>query len=185
MDTRTSRGEARHRFRHAGRSVILLLTATAGCSQLGSWRDASGHARGGRVSPPARTQRPGKPRRGGMSVPGLLTSRNTVRCAGGPYGWRYTRSRFAEGGCSGPRQDVGPFWDFRIARQAHDYGYDLVRFGVASRRHADALLCHDMMSSCGLRAPIPGGAPVADSTHSVLEIGDVPPEFEPHPIPTT
>ncbi len=104
-----------------------------------------------------------------------------------PYGWRYTRPRSVGGGCSGPLDDVGPFWDFTVACRAHDYGYDLVRFGVADRRDADALLYHDMMSSCGLRAPIPGGAcrMVADSAHAVLEVGDVAPGFEPSPVSTS
>lgn len=145
MDTRTSRGEARHRFRHARRSVILLLTATVGVLAARQLRDARGHAGGSRVSPLARTQRPGSTSSGRhVRPPSSLTSWNTVR---GPYGWRHKRSRFAEGGCSGPRQDVGPFWDFTIARRAHDYGYDLVRFGVANRRDADALLLprHDVV----------------------------------------
>jgi len=84
MDTRTSRGEARHRFRHAGRSVILLLTATAGCSQLGSWRDASGHAGGGRVSPPARTQRPGSTSSGWHVRPRFADIKEYRPMCGGP-----------------------------------------------------------------------------------------------------
>ncbi len=104
----------------------------------------------------------------------------------GPVGWRYTRPRSADGGCSGPLADVGPAWDFTVACQVHDYGYDLVRLGVADRRDADALLYHDMMSDCGLWGSIRGGAcrVIADSAHAVLEIGDVAPGFEPTPIPT-
>ncbi len=185
MDRRTRR-EARRRVRHWRRSVILLLTATT--AVVG--RSAAGATLVAMQGTVVCRHLPNATAREylvGLACPpsGFLSAmgyRPMLREA--PYGWRYTRPPSAGGGCSGPLPDVGPFWDFTIACQAHDYGYDLVRFGVASRRDADALLYHDMMSSCGLRAPIPGGMcrTVADSAHAVLELGDVAPGFEPPPI---
>lgn len=67
---------------------------------------------------------------------------------GTPHGWRYTKPAWANGNCSGPLVDTGPFWDFTMACETHDYGYDLVRFGIGERAQADALLHRDMLASC-------------------------------------
>jgi hypothetical protein len=63
-------------------------------------------------------------------------------------GWRYLKPASAGGACSGPLDDAGPFWDFADACRTHDYGYDLVRLGVAERPEADRLLFTDMMAAC-------------------------------------
>jgi hypothetical protein len=65
-----------------------------------------------------------------------------------PWGWRYVKPASAGGACSGPLGDTGPFWDFADACRTHDYGYDLVRLGVAERPEADRLLFTDMMAKC-------------------------------------
>jgi hypothetical protein len=100
-----------------------------------------------------------------------------------PAGWRYTRPAGADGGCSGPLPDGGPFWDFGAACRAHDYGYDLIRFGVGDRTASDDLLYRDMKRTCLATGIL--GAPMcktlADSTHAVLWVGDVSPGFEPAP----
>ena len=67
-------------------------------------------------------------------------------------GWRYLKPASAGGGCSGPIQDTGPFWDFADACRTHDYGYDLVRLGVGSRPNADRLLFLDMTGECRTRS---------------------------------
>lgn len=67
-------------------------------------------------------------------------------------GWRYLKPGAAGGGCSGPIQDTGPFWDFADACRTHDYGYDLVRLGVGSRPNADRLLFLDMTGECRTRS---------------------------------
>lgn len=64
-------------------------------------------------------------------------------------GWRYVKPEAAGGGCSGPIDETGPFWDFGDACRTHDYAYDLVRLGVGSRPDADRLLFLDMISGCG------------------------------------
>ena len=99
------------------------------------------------------------------------------------YGWRYTRPASADGGCSGPLGDTGPFWDFTAACEAHDYGYDLVRMGMGDRAEADALLYRDMMESCGGRGTvaIPACKTFAESAHAVLRIGDAT-GFDPVPV---
>lgn len=100
-----------------------------------------------------------------------------------PAGWRFTRPTDADGGCSGPLPDEGVFWDFGAACRAHDYGYDLVRFGVGDRTASDDLLYWDMKRTC--RANSAFGAPMcktlADSAHAVLWVGDMSPGFEPDP----
>lgn len=90
------------------------------------------------------------------------------------FGWRYTRPSSADGGCSGPIGDTGPFWDFADACRAHDYGYDLVRVGKGDRAAADDLLYRDMMQTCGARGAVatPACKAVAESAHAVLVIGD-------------
>ena len=100
-----------------------------------------------------------------------------------PYGWRYTRPASADGGCSGPLGDTGPFWDFTDACRAHDYGYDLVRIGAGMRAEADALLYRDMMESCGTRGivGIPACKTFAESAHAVLRFGDAT-GFDPVPL---
>ena len=99
------------------------------------------------------------------------------------YGWRYTRPASADGGCSGPLGDTGPFWNFTDACRAHDYGYDLVRMGTGDRAAADALLYRDMMQSCDSRGTvaIPACKTFAESTHAVLRIGDAT-GFDPVPV---
>lgn len=96
-------------------------------------------------------------------------------------GWRYTRPEGAHGGCSGPMADEGPFWSFGDACRAHDYGYDLVRFGLGDRSAADSLLYRDMKRSCAANHPVGVSMcrALADSTHAVLWIGDTGPGFEP------
>lgn len=100
-----------------------------------------------------------------------------------PAGWRYGRPASADGGCSGPLADDGPFWDFGGACRAHDYGYDLVRLGVGDRAAADDLLYRDMKRSCVSNgtAGIAACKTLADSAHAVLWAGDVSPGFEPRP----
>ena len=101
-----------------------------------------------------------------------------------PAGWRYTRPAASDGGCSGPLADTGPFWDFAAQCRMHDYGFDLVRFGVGSRMDADAQLYRDMKASCASEGEIgrPTCKTIADSAHAVLWIGGVSPGLEPAPI---
>jgi hypothetical protein len=98
-----------------------------------------------------------------------------------PAGWRYTRPSSAGGGCSGPMSDRGPFWSFGDACRAHDYGYDLVRFGIGDRGAADLLLYRDMRRTCTTSDPVADWAcrTLADSAHAVLWVGDATPGFEP------
>lgn len=99
------------------------------------------------------------------------------------HGWRYTKPAWAHGNCSGPVEDTGPFWDFTAACQTHDYGYDLVRFGVGDRAHADELLHKDMAISCQGRG-LPGTAAcgaMAEGTWIVLRVGDAF-GFDPEPV---
>ena len=98
-----------------------------------------------------------------------------------PAGWRFTRPWFDDGGCSGPLADAGPFWDFGAACRAHDYGYDLVRFGVGERADADATMYRDIKATCAAQNAVsrPACKTIADSAHAVLWLGDVSPGFEP------
>ena len=98
-----------------------------------------------------------------------------------PAGWRYVRPASADGGCSGPLSDRGPFWDFGDACRAHDYGYDLVRFGVGDRAEADDLLYRDMKRACVANRALGHQAckALADSAHAALWVGEVSPGFEP------
>jgi hypothetical protein len=91
-----------------------------------------------------------------------------------PAGWRYTRPIEADGRCNGPLGGLGGT-EFLTACQAHDYGYDLVRFGVGVRAEADELLYRDMMTLCLHRGAFAGGACrcLAHWTKAVLQIGDV------------
>jgi hypothetical protein len=97
-----------------------------------------------------------------------------------PSGWRYLRSASDGAECSGPITDVGPFWDFTTACGAHDYGYDLVRFGVAQRLDVDAVLYEDMLRSCRGRGPVGTEAckAFAEWAHAALAMGDLA-EMEP------
>src|SRR5919106_635773 len=61
---------------------------------------------------------------------------------------RYLRPAWADGECS-VIPDTGPYWDATWPCQTHDYGYDLVRFGVADRVEVDDLLLDDLHSNCG------------------------------------
>ena len=100
-----------------------------------------------------------------------------------PYGWRYTKPAFAGGECSGPLADTGPFWDFSEACRAHDYGYDLVRFGVGDRAEADALLFRDMMVGCSAQRTLGGDGcrAIAHWTATTLDVGDAT-GFDPEPV---
>lgn len=100
-----------------------------------------------------------------------------------PAGWRYTRPTEADGRCNGPLSGLGRTMEFVTACQAHDYGYDLVRFGVGVRPEADELLYRDMMAICFQRGPVDGGACrcLTHWTKAVLQIGDVT-GFEPEPL---
>ncbi len=99
------------------------------------------------------------------------------------YGWRYTKPDWAGGACSGPLADTGPFWDFTLACRAHDYGYDLVRFGVGDRAEADRLLYRDMMMDCSAQRALGGDAcrAIAHWTATTLEVGDAT-GFDPEPV---
>jgi hypothetical protein len=92
-----------------------------------------------------------------------------------PNGWRYTKPAWADGHCSGPVSNTGPFWDFTLACQAHDYGYDLIRFGVGDRGEADRLLYEDMLASCEGQEGVGGAGcrTIAASARSVLKVGEV------------
>ena len=100
-----------------------------------------------------------------------------------PYGWRYLKPSWAGGDCSGPLTDRGPFWDFRTACRTHDYGYDLVRFGVAERPEVDRLLYRDMKASCLAAGRVEGGPckVLADTAYAVLTVGDAT-GFDPEPV---
>lgn len=91
-----------------------------------------------------------------------------------PYGWRYTKPASAGGSCSGPIHEHGPFWDFGAACRMHDYGYDLIRFGVAERPDVDRLLYRDMKASCLLVDVVerPPCKVLADTANAVLTVGD-------------
>jgi len=99
-------------------------------------------------------------------------------------GWRYTRPESADGRCSGPMPNAGLFWNFGDACRAHDYGYDLVRFGVGDRSAADVLMYRDMKRSCAANYPVGVSMcrTLADSAHAVLWIGDTSPGFEPEVV---
>ncbi len=90
------------------------------------------------------------------------------------YGWRYEKPAWAGGACSGPLSNQGMFWEFGHACRTHDYGYDLVRFGVGDRNRADALFYTDMMASCRGQSVtgIPGCRAIARWAHTVLVVGD-------------
>lgn len=91
-----------------------------------------------------------------------------------PSGWRYTRPAWTGAECNGPMGDEGLFWDFAELCRVHDYGYDLVRFGIGDRGQADGLLYNDMMASCSDRGPLGamGCRAVAGWARAVLEVGD-------------
>ena len=101
-----------------------------------------------------------------------------------PAGWRYTRPAHADGRCNGPLGALGGTGAFVTACQSHDYGYDLVRFGIGVRSEADELLYRDMMTICVERGPWAGSACrcLAHWTKTVLQVGDAV-GFEPKPVP--
>ena len=109
----------------------------------------------------------------GMTDMGPLVSKS-------PSSWRRptggdTRSRRGPtANCSGPLGDTGPFWDFTAACETHDYGYDLVRFGVGNRAQADALLYRDMLTSCRGQwlSGVVACRGVVEWARVVLEVGD-------------
>lgn len=95
-------------------------------------------------------------------------------------GWRYVRP---DAECSGPLADRGPFWDFAQACGTHDYGYDLVRFGIGDRAVTDTLLHEDMLRGCAREGL--GQAPckaLAEWAYAALQIGDAN-GFDPARIP--
>jgi hypothetical protein len=99
------------------------------------------------------------------------------------YGWRYTKPGWAGGFCSPPLTDHGPFWDFESACRTHDYGYDLVRFGVGDRAAADRLLYRDMTATC-MATDVFGGTAcraMARWANAALRVGDVT-GFDPEPF---
>lgn len=98
-------------------------------------------------------------------------------------GWRFTRPAWADGRCNGPIRNQGPFWNFGMACRTHDYGYDLVRFGVGDRADADALLYRDMTASCGGQWVVGSEAcrALADWARTVLGAGDAL-GFDPEPL---
>jgi hypothetical protein len=95
-------------------------------------------------------------------------------------GWRFVRTVAAGAECSGPLADAGASWDFTAACGTHDYGFDLVRFGVADRTDVDALLYEDMLRSCRGRGPVGTESckAMAEWAHAALAIGDLA-EMEP------
>jgi hypothetical protein len=98
-------------------------------------------------------------------------------------GWRYTKPAWADGRCSGPLHNVGRTLELETACRTHDYGYDLVRFGVGIRAEADELLYRDMMTICSARGSLTasGCRAVARWTRTVLEVGDAT-GFDPEPL---
>ena len=98
------------------------------------------------------------------------------------YGWRYTKPASAGGTCSGPLSDTGPFWNFTYACRMHDYGYDLVRFGVGDRAEADGVLYRDMMLSCEEQGLVEarGCRSIANWAKAALRFGDAA-GFDPAP----
>jgi phospholipase A2-like protein len=92
-----------------------------------------------------------------------------------PNGWRFTRPGWTGSRCNGPAGDEGPFWDFAVACRTHDYGYDLLRFGLGDRRDVDELLYSDMMAHCDRRGFIEGTGcrSIARWARAVLKAGDV------------
>lgn len=91
-----------------------------------------------------------------------------------PFGWRFTRPEWADGRCNGPIHGLSDRMAFVEACRTHDYGYDLVRFGVGSRPDADDLLFHDLMVVCAERDAVTGGGcrALARWTKTVLQVGD-------------
>lgn len=90
------------------------------------------------------------------------------------FGWRYTRPEWADGRCNGPLAGLDGPLGFVPACRTHDYGYDLVRFGVGSRPAADDLLFRDMMALCADRDPVSAGGcrALAHWTKATLRVGD-------------
>lgn len=91
------------------------------------------------------------------------------------YGWRNAKPEEAGAECSGPLPDTGPTWDFTVPCATHDYGYDLVRFGMGSRRAADTLFYADMRASCRERSVF--DRPLCDALarygKTGLDVGDL------------
>ncbi|MEW6059073.1 MAG: phospholipase A2 [Actinomycetota bacterium] len=101
-----------------------------------------------------------------------------------PYGWRYEKPAWAGGNCSVPVGDRGLFWSFGSPCRTHDYGYDLVRFGVGNRPQADDLFYRDMVATCGDNAPFGELACRASAkwVHLALQVGDAT-GFDPEVLP--
>lgn len=92
-----------------------------------------------------------------------------------PNGWRFTRPAWTGSRCDGPAGDAGPFWWFTVACRTHDYGYDLLRYGLGDRPDIDELLYSDMMANCDRRGFIgaTGCRSLARWARAVLKAGDV------------
>lgn len=170
------------RRRYRSRALVVLFGLLVGMSSMG---EVDGAMAAGEV-----TRRRGTPRC--RAMPGARTMDYLVGVACPPgdlvrlmgyepvlreaaNGWRYTKPAWANGHCSGPVRNTGPFWDFTLACQAHDYGYDLVRFGVGNRGEADRLLYEDMLASCEGEGGLGGAGcrTIAASARSVLKFGEV------------
>jgi hypothetical protein len=100
--------------------------------------------------------------------------------------WRFTRPAWTGSRCNGPAGNTGPFWNFTVACQTHDYGYDLLRFGLGDRPDIDELLYADMMANCDRRGLIAatGCRSIARWARAVLRVGDVA-GFDPGAVPHT
>jgi hypothetical protein len=101
-------------------------------------------------------------------------------------GWRFTRPAWTGSKCDGPAGNTGPFWNFTVACQTHDYGFDLLRFGLGGRADIDELLYADMMANCDRRGLIDGTGcrSIARWARAVLKAGDVV-GLDPDPIAHT
>ncbi|HEY7477252.1 MAG TPA: hypothetical protein VIB62_03360 [Actinomycetota bacterium] len=97
-------------------------------------------------------------------------------------GYRYEKPAGAGGSCSGPLTEDGPFWSFGDACRTHDYGYDLVRFGVGDRAAADRQLYADMLLACDGQGPGRLACrAIAKSASATLQVGDAA-GFDPEPV---
>lgn len=99
-------------------------------------------------------------------------------------GWRFTKPAAVDGKCSGPLGGLRNAWGFESACRTHDYGYDLVRFGVGDRAAADDLFYRDLMTLCRNRNGLSGAGcrTVAHWAKGLLDVGDWT-GFDPEPDP--
>jgi hypothetical protein len=168
------KGRGRRAVRFVCRSVAVLVLTFTGLATLAG--PASSHRRGSdtcRPTPDASTSDyllgiacPPAGFAEAMGYQPVLVETS--------IGWRYTRPAWANGNCSGPIGNTGLFWDFTTVCQTHDYGYDLVRFGVGDRQEADEFLHRDMGMSCEAQWAIgvTSCKAVAEAGLLVLTVGD-------------